>query len=550
MERNWCARGQVVASSVLTWLLLSLVIVSPAEGQTPSNLQAVANGDSAIDLSWTAPTLEFGESIEGYKIESTPDTTMDWTVLRENTSSTQTMDRPCSEHRLNRYQVPPSGTFTRHYRVSAINAEGTGRVSNVASTRTGAGVPGAPSGLVAARKGQSQIDLIWTAPSDDGGSEVTGYRIEFSKNGGQSWLVLVNNTASVATTYSDTGLSPGTSRHYRVSAINAEGTGPASEEARAITAAALPEAPTELTAIARGPSWIELSWEAPTYAGGVPIQGYKIEVHEDESSLWIVLLANTRSTGTGLLPSSWLGPRQHTVLPGLGNQLGRCRAGVGCRSRNVPGLGNQPGRYGRAPSRTAVATTDATVPDPPTRLDASARDHSQIDLSWQTPAFDGGSRITGADGRGYEERGFRGLVQVALQGGKQGLSFKLMPVWGNATSRVQELWERGVSDTPGSSHANFVGGRLNTEIVYGLPSFDGTLYGRFNIVDGGHALIRHRDEVSSRPSPRPPRRGDAEPKRRGTRPPRLGTEGPLAVLAPMTETKGVRTKCEANAPTG
>ena len=482
MERNWCTRGQVVASCVFTWPLLSLVIVSPVEGQKPSNLQAEANGDSAIDLSWTAPSVSFGQSIRGYKIESTPDTTMAWTVLRENTSSTQTMDRPCSEHRLNRYQVPPSGTFTRHYRVSAINAEGTGPVSNVASTRTAAGVPGAPSGLVAARKGQSQIDLIWTAPSDDGGSEVTGYRIEFSKNGGQSWLVLVNNTASAATTYSDTGLSPGTSRHYRVSAINAEGTGPASEEARAITAAALPEAPTELTAIARGPSWIELSWEAPTYAGGVPIQGYKIEVHEDESSLWIVLLANTRSTGTdyhhlGLDPGSTRYYRVSAInSAGVGLESGVARATYRVSAINRAGTG--------APSRTAVATTDATVPDPPTRLDASARDHSQIDLSWQTPAFDGGSRITGADGRGYEERGFRGLVQVAPQGGKQGLSFKLMPVWGNATSRVQELWERGVSDRPGSSHAN-LGGRLNTEIVYGLPSFDGTLYGRFNIVDGG-----------------------------------------------------------------
>ena len=81
----------MVASCALTWLLLPLAIRSPVEGQDPpTNLQAVANGDSAIDLSWTAPSVGFGEQIQGYKIESTSDTTMAWTVLRANTNSTAT----------------------------------------------------------------------------------------------------------------------------------------------------------------------------------------------------------------------------------------------------------------------------------------------------------------------------------------------------------------------------------------------------------------------------------------------------------------------------
>ena len=110
MERNWCTRGQVVALCVFTWLLLSLVIVSPAEGQTPSNLQAVANGDSAIDLSWTAPSVSLGQSIQGYKIESTPDTTMAWTTLRENTGTTATTFRHGG--------LPPDTTI--YYRVRTI----------------------------------------------------------------------------------------------------------------------------------------------------------------------------------------------------------------------------------------------------------------------------------------------------------------------------------------------------------------------------------------------------------------------------------------------
>ena len=39
---------------------------------------------------------------------------------------------------------------------------------------------------------------------------------------------LVANTNNTTTTYSHTGLSAGTTRHYRVSAINSAGTGTAS----------------------------------------------------------------------------------------------------------------------------------------------------------------------------------------------------------------------------------------------------------------------------------------------------------------------------------
>ena len=50
-----------------------------------------------------------------------------------------------------------------------------------------------------------------------------------------SWSNLVGNTNNTTTTYSHTGLSAGTTRHYRVSAINSAGTGTASRTANATT---------------------------------------------------------------------------------------------------------------------------------------------------------------------------------------------------------------------------------------------------------------------------------------------------------------------------
>ena len=95
--------------------------------------------------------------------------------------------------------------------------------------------PGAPTSLTATASGGTQIDLTWTAPADNGGRVVEGYQIEKSDDGGTSWSVLVADTQSTGTMYSDTTLSGGDTRHYRVSAINSIDTGAASTVANATT---------------------------------------------------------------------------------------------------------------------------------------------------------------------------------------------------------------------------------------------------------------------------------------------------------------------------
>ncbi len=92
--------------------------------------------------------------------------------------------------------------------------------------------PGRPAGLTATAS-DGGIDLSWTAPEHDGGREISGYRIEVSSDGGASWSDLVADTGNAETTYRHAGLATGDIRHYRVSAVNAEGTGPPSDVATA-----------------------------------------------------------------------------------------------------------------------------------------------------------------------------------------------------------------------------------------------------------------------------------------------------------------------------
>src|SRR2546422_1561178 len=108
-------------------------------------------------------------------------------------------------------------TTTYTYRVSAINAIGTSSPSNTIPATTPIATPSPPTELHTTALPSSQLNLCWTPPGDNGGSPITGYKIERSTDGGSTWTVVVANTGGTTTTYSDTGLAHATTYTYRVS---------------------------------------------------------------------------------------------------------------------------------------------------------------------------------------------------------------------------------------------------------------------------------------------------------------------------------------------
>ena len=120
--------------------------------------------------------------------------------------------------------------------------------------------------------GSDRINLSWTAPAMDGGSAITGYRIEVSTDGA-TWTDLVADTGSTTTTYSHTGLSVGDTRHYRISAINVNGTGPASDTAMATIASTATGAPAITPANAfRVPGVLTANKGSIADANGLPLE--------------------------------------------------------------------------------------------------------------------------------------------------------------------------------------------------------------------------------------------------------------------------------------
>ena len=99
--------------------------------------------------------------------------------------------------------------------------------------------PTAPGNLTATAVSGTQINLSWTASTDNVG--VTGYLVERCQGAGSTSFCQIGTTTGTTTTYNDTGLTAGTTYSYRVRATDAAGNlSPYSNVATATTPATIP----------------------------------------------------------------------------------------------------------------------------------------------------------------------------------------------------------------------------------------------------------------------------------------------------------------------
>ncbi len=139
-------------------------------------------------------------------------------------------------------------------------------------------VPGAPI-LSTATPGNLSVSLSWGAPSNNGGSQVTGYDVCESTTalGGESCPTPPTTTTS-STSVTVTGLTNGTTYYFTVKAVNSVGPSAASNELSAtpVAAATAPGAPTNLVATTSSTKGVVLTWAAPSSNGGSAITSYTV----------------------------------------------------------------------------------------------------------------------------------------------------------------------------------------------------------------------------------------------------------------------------------
>lgn len=219
--------------------------------------------------------------------------------------------------------------------------------------------PDAPV-AVQAVPGTGQVTLSWTAPANDGGSAITGYRVEVAGDPGKFCMAPAHGTSCVIT-----GLTNGQSYTFNVVARNVVGNSVAASISGAPSATA-PDAPGNVQALAAG-GQVTVTWMAPVNDGGSAITGYRVEAAGDAGKFCTAPADGTRCTVTGL--TNGLSYTFNVV------------------ARNV--VGDSP-----AASASATPTGSAMPPHPPRRAQTLAGD-GQVTITWDAPSSDGGSAITG-----------------------------------------------------------------------------------------------------------------------------------------------------------
>ena len=76
-----------------------------------------------------------------------------------------------------------------------------------------------------------KVTLNWKAPTDDGGSEITNYIVEYRAVGAFKWLKSAHEGTERTTVIK--GLDAESLYEFRVSAVNKAGTGPPAESSMA-----------------------------------------------------------------------------------------------------------------------------------------------------------------------------------------------------------------------------------------------------------------------------------------------------------------------------
>jgi fibronectin type 3 domain-containing protein len=249
--------------------------------------------------------------------------------------------------------------ITYYYKVSAINVNGEGPLSNEASA-TPFSLPFAPVNLVASGI-FGYINLTWNVPPSDGNSPIINYMIyRGTSSGSETLYVTIGNITS----YDDTNVAVGVTYFYRVSAVNIMGEGPLSNEASA-TPLAVPSQPLNLIADA-GLGYIVLTWDEPASDGGSPVTNYKVyKGLSPGSESFYIQIGNITTYNDS------------SVLPGITYYYKVSAVNIN----------------GEGPQSNGAHATPPNVPYAPLNLTADSG-FGYVQLTWEEPESDGGAPIT------------------------------------------------------------------------------------------------------------------------------------------------------------
>ena len=386
----------------------------------PPAIAADKHGNySKLILNWVSPS----DNPTSYRIDYSSDG-IKWNRLEPDTRLAKPGEYTDAELK------PATG---RHYRVfakrggkfrpavksgtpePAAAAGGAGRTGNAIA-------PSNVQNITATARGADMIELRWEQPMYDGGADITHYQVQQRSPDSNTWshaawLEVKRDPDSCMLepigTWTDKDLVAETTMYYRVYAVNSASVntndaavdvtatpvvsvdtpdGEADPETdHATTAAAKkPDAPIGLSAeLAKdsrlkgaGQQGVLILWNAPEKPPGSPVTGYRIErkVMGEDNNEWMELEASSSASQTHYTDRD---------EPADGEMRYYRVAALNRLANDTEGMSDWS-------NEAEIPVGEHThTPSMPTNLMANATSDTEVMVTWDAPANDGGSAITG-----------------------------------------------------------------------------------------------------------------------------------------------------------
>ena len=399
MRFNWSGSSVALNRPVLAMaLLLAVVCTLFASGNETRAQAAVPAAPTGLTAPLTAPTVAHDSvtlvwddpgdsSITGYQVlrrsrdgDEYGDGlgAAEFAAIVDDTGSAATTYTDTS--------VAPRTRYV--YRVKARNSHGLSEKSSYVGAETTyapspTSPPSMPTGLAVSSASHDSVALAWDDPGD---STIESYQVlrrsrdrsEYGDGlGSAEFVVIIDDTGSSATTYTDTSVTPRTRYIYRVKAKNPQGLSERSSYANAETPdtpqPTAPSMPTGLAVSSASHDSVTLTWDDP---GDSTIESYQVLRRSRDGADY----------GDGLGAAELVVITDDTGSPAITytdtSVAARTRYVYRVKARNPHGLSE---RSSSANAETLDAPPPTSPPSMPTGLAVSSATHDSVTLTWDDP---------------------------------------------------------------------------------------------------------------------------------------------------------------------
>uniref|UniRef100_A0A915DB94 Titin n=1 Tax=Ditylenchus dipsaci TaxID=166011 RepID=A0A915DB94_9BILA len=323
-----------------------------------------------LDIDGKEIRVRAGDPIDlGVPFVGSPNPEIKWTKEGKEMSGVQTSGN------VTRLYVPQSKRSDGgQCRITASNSQGQAEARVLISVID---KPGPPEGPVTyPYTTRRSVTVSWKPPKDDGGVELTGYRLEYQEVGSTIWEKVHETTTLLSHTVKN--LENKKQYKFRIFAENIVGLSEPlnGEPVFAKDPFDPPGAPSTPEVTGFDTNMVALKWNPPRDDGGSPIIGYVIERFEKRG-------------GGDWAPVTHLGLVRTTSANVTGLSEGETYQ---FRVRAVNAAGEGPPSNGCEPVTCRPFVQPPDAPERPRILKVTK---NSVELSWIRPAFDGGAPIDG-----------------------------------------------------------------------------------------------------------------------------------------------------------